>query len=330
MGYQKKMLIRTSLDDVGNEVVHGSYCSSPDMITHALVTDPKVAFSGNYSSDPNQKINQTSKTNLIYTRVKGMQDTEETLTGYIRIYRASCSLFMNTDQWKNNKLKTPKGVEYAMVTTAKNGDIAVGDDVLVVDGTQPNFCMVGIINNSKEETLPNKFKTYNDFVNWVHGNRCVAVRNFSLETSGVPNDYENLYAISNPENEARLVAILLEASGLPKDTVFGLVNESLKIENESQFDPDSFITQQVTASAFLESGFQGYVKTYARLPEGQKWPESASLITTLWVSAKEKEEMIRFSLPVDQVLLDRSSLDSTGSNAAGRLVRVGFCETKFV
>lgn len=329
MGYQKNMLFRTSLKDVGDEKEHGSYCASPDMIVHSAVSNPQKTFSENYNSDPNEQIDQKSKTNMIYTRVKSMQDGAS--TGYIRLYRAKSSLFMNSDQWKNNKLKTPQNMEYVTVTTAKNGDIAVGNDILVVDGTQPNFCMVGIVNDSKEETVPNKFSTYNDFIMWVHGNRCVAVRNFSLTSSGVKNDYESLYFFTNPENKARLGSILVEASGLPKGTVFGLENTALGMKKESTFDPDSSITNQVTDSAFIEAGFQGYAKIYARLPQGQTWPVSASLITSFYISSEANEEMVQFAQPAERVFLDRSRLNSLGSNdAVGKLVKVGFCETKFV
>lgn len=329
MGYQKNMLIRTSLSDVGDERVHGSYCASPDMIIHSPVNNPQEVFGSNYGSDPNEKIDQSSKTNMIYTRVKSMN--AGALKGYIRLYRANASLFMNTDQWKNNKLKTPQNMEYTVVTTSKNGDIAVGNDIFVVDGTQPNFCMVGIVSSSKEETVPNKFNTYSDFTTWVHGNRCVAVRNFSLTSSGVKNDYESLYFFANPESKARLGSILVEASGLPKGTIFGLENTSLGMKKESTFDPDSLITKQVTDSAFIEAGFQGYVKIYARLPKGQVWPASASLTTSFFISADPQEEMIRFALPAKEVLLDISRLDTLGTNnAVGKLVKVGFCETKFV
>lgn len=333
MAYQSKLLLRTSPSDVGDMSGHGSYCASPDMIVHSLVKDPKAAFgtSDSYGTDPNERIDQSSKTNTIYTRVKSMQDTAGTVTGYIRMYRARGSLFMNTDQWKNNKLVTPDGKEYVTVTTQNSGEIAVADGVLVVDGTQPNFCMVGIVNDSTQETLPQNFSTYDDFVMWIHSERCVAVRNFSLQTSGVKNDYEALYAFSNPETKARLGSILVQASGLPKGTVYGLSNSSVGMDKSAVFDPDVPDTQQVTDSAFIDGGFSGYVKIYAKLPEGQVWPPEASIITTYWISTDQGEAMAQFAIPANELFLNKNDLDVFAkNNATGKLVRVGFCETKFV
>lgn len=329
MGYQKNMLFRTSLKDVGDEKEHGSYCSSPDMIVHSAVSNPQATFSSNYDSDPNEKINVQSKANMIYTRVKSMQDGAA--TGYIRLYRANASLFMNSDQWKNNKLTTPQNMEYVTVTTAKKGDIAVGNDIFVVDGTEPNFCMVGIVNDSKEETVPNKFSTYNDFVMWVHGNRCVAVRNFSLMSSGVKNDIDSLYYFANPENKARLGSIAVEASGLPAGTVFGLENTALGLKKEKEFDATPGAVNVVTDSAYIEAGFQGYARIYGRVPQGQTWPESGILTTKFYISTDADEEMLRFAEPAKKVLFDTSKLDSLGTNNdVGKLVKVGFCEIKFI
>ena len=331
MAYQTKMLFRTSLQDIGDMSGHGSYCSSPDMIVHSLVKNPQSEFGTNYDKDPNEKVDVSSRTNTIYTRVKSMQESSGATTGYIRLYRASMSLFMNTDQWKDNKLRTPDGKEYVIVTSTENGEIAVGDGVLVVDGTKPHFCMVGIVNDSEQETLPNRFSSYDDFVMRVHSERCVAVRNFSLQNSGQKYDYESLYYFTNPESRARLGTILVEASGLPKRTVFGLVNKDIGMDKWTEFDPDNPAKRQVTDSAFLEEGFNGYVKIYARLPQGQVWPVSASLVTTFWISADEKEKMLQFARPVHQVLLNRSAFESLDrSNGNGRLVKVGFCETLYI
>lgn len=331
MAYQTKMLFRDSLGDIGDKSGHGSYCASPDMIVHSLVKNPKPAFGTNYSSDPNEQVDKSSRTNAIYTRVKSMQEADGITNGYIRIYRANSSLFMNTDQWKNNRLRTPDGKEYVTVTTTKNGEIAVGDDILVVDGTKPNFCMVGIVNDSAQETLPDKFSTYNDFVMWVHNERSVAVRNFSLYSSGQQYDSESLYAFSNPESKARLGSILVEASGLPKGTVFGLVNKDVCLDKSAVFDPDNPAKKQVTDSAFLEAGFSGYAKIYAKLPQGQVWPAGASIITTFWIGVDEREEMLQFAKPIHQVALDRNAFESLDrSNGNGKLVKVGFCETMYI
>lgn len=331
MSYQRKMLFRDSLDDIGDVGHHGSYCASPDMIVHSLVKNPQSSFGTNYSSDPNQSVDTGSHVNAIYTRVKSLQGSAGVTTGYIRIYRAQMSLFMNTDQWKNNGLRTPQGREYVTVTTAENGEIAVGDDILVVDGAKPYFCMIGIVNDSVRETIPEKFSSYNDFVMWVRSECCVAVRNFSLENSGQAPDYESLYYISNPENRGRLGSILVKPSGLPKGTIIGLENKDLGIQKSIAFDPNHLAKGQVTDSAYLEAGFRGYIKIYARLPRGQVFPGGASLETNFWVEADEKEEMMQFARPANRVLMDGTSLEKISMGAhTGRLVKVGDCKTLYI
>lgn len=332
MAYQDKLLLRTSLSDIGDKKVHGSYCSSPDMIAHALVDHPQEEFGGNYDKDPNQKVDKFSRTNTIYIRVKSMQNADEPVEGYVRLYRANCSLFMNTDKWKNNKLFTPKGKSYVKVTTRKNGDISVGDDVLVVDGRQPNFCMVGIVNDSEDETLPDVFRSYSAFVSWVHSERCVAVRNFSLECSGTRNDYEILYNFSNPESKPRLGSILIEASKLPKGTIYGLVNDAMGMNKSAVYDPDDEITKQVTDSAYLRASFDGYVRIYARVPDGAVWPADAVLETSFWISAEDGEDMLQFAKPAENVLMNTASLMRCreSNRDPGRLVKVGACVTMYI
>lgn len=331
MAYQTQMLLRTSLEDKGDMSGHGSYCSSPDMITHAMVENPQTTFSADYDKDPNERIDQSSMVNPVYTRVKSMQKTPGIVNGYIRMYRAGVSLFMNTDQWKNNKLRTPRGKDTVKVMTSKNGDISVGDDIFVVDGTKPNFCMVGIVNTTSEETLPQNFRSYNDFVMWVHGNRSVAVRNFTIVRSGVSNDYDSLYYLSNPESKSRLGSILVEAKNLPKGTLFGIKNEALGIDKSVTFDPNDPTKAQVADSAFLSPGFSGYVEVYARLPKNTVWPAEASLQISFWISAEQVEPMLKFALPAHKLLLASDAARFYAENKdPGRLVRVGFCETKFV
>lgn len=328
MGYQRNMLLRTSLSDVGDMSGHGSYCSSPDMIIHSLVNDPQTYYKNNYKNDPNQKLDRSSQTNTIYTRAKSMQDKAGEITGYIRMYRANASLFMNSDQWKNNKLLTPKGKEYTKVTAQKNGDIVVGDDVLVVDGTKPNFCMVGIINDSTAETVPDKFKSYNSFINWVHSERCVAVRNFSLYDSGVSNDYESLYSISNPESISRRGLIIITVTGVPKGTVIGVENDDLFVSETMTFDPAN--PRPLLEGVQIPVNYDGYVRIYARLPQGAVWPPKAKITTELLIEALESEEMMQFALRTDKLFLERNILeDYKKIDATGYLVKVGECEALF-
>jgi hypothetical protein len=73
MAYQNKLLLRDSISDTGGIIYHGSYCSSPDIISHALVNGPQKEFGGNYGIDPNQPVNLNLKTNPVYVRTKSLQ-----------------------------------------------------------------------------------------------------------------------------------------------------------------------------------------------------------------------------------------------------------------
>lgn len=328
MGYQNNFLFRDDLRDTGVHGHNGSYCSSPDMIVHKLVNNPQAEFGSNsYNNDPSQGVDRSSMTNPVYTRVKSMQNASGLVKGYIRLYRANSSLFMHPSQWRENKLFTPQGRDYIEIASQNKDDVIVGDDIFSLDGTKENYCIVGIVNDSTAETIPQNFTNYNDFCIWVRGTRSVSVRNFWLEDSGTYNDLENLYSIANPEQSARLGSILVTGYNLPRGTTFGLVNEALNMNKSMVFDPDDITKQTVSDSAYIPGGYSGYVKIYAKLPSGAVWPVNGRLETTFYIAANNNEEMMQFALPVESIINDVRSLEKFGS--PGRLVQVGNCQVMF-
>jgi hypothetical protein len=328
MAYQNKLLLRVSLDDDGTPIDHGSYSQSPDIISHALVNDPQKEFGANYASDPNQAINKNSKTNPVYARVKSLQPANELVSGYVRLYRASASLFLNSDQWRNNPLYTPQGKTYVTVSAQKAGDVSVGNDTFMLDGTQQNYCIVGIVNDSTAETVPEEFNLISDFIMWVHTNPAVGVRNFRLISSGTANDYEALIKIINPENNARSFMIKVHAENLPDGTVFGMENTALKLNKSGVFYESDELSHDVLDASVWPANYDGYLRVYAKLPTGAKWPSDARFTVEYYVAANLDEAMAVYGFAPEEITSDPSVLSALP--AAGKLVLVGECSVEFI
>jgi hypothetical protein len=328
MGYQNTLLLRESISDTGDVRYHGSYYSSPDIISHALVNDPQKEFGGNYGTDPNQPINTNLKTNPVYVRTKSLQTAAGAVNGYVRLYRASGSLFLNSDQWSKNPLSTPKGSAYVAVSAQSAGQISVGSDCFSLDGTQENYCIVGIANDSVSENVPTKFKSLNDFVVWVHTNPGVAARNFSLIASGTKNDWESLYFIGNPGDNPVLGAVSADAAGLPDGTVFGLENTDLRLSNSGVYYAKDEYSHTVACSSMWPAHYDGYVRAYAKLPAGTVWPTNASISVTYYVAARLNEKMAAYGRDPEEVVRIRSVREAF--TAPGKLVLIGECTAKFV
>lgn len=127
----------------------------------------------------NQQVSSGSKTNFVYTRVKSLDSSPQ--EGYLRLYRAGVSLFMTPSVWRGNAMKTPAGDPFVKVSATSKGDVAVGVTPFVLDATASNrFCLVGIANTDRTETVPEDFRTYDEFVVWVHQNPGVCVRNLNV------------------------------------------------------------------------------------------------------------------------------------------------------
>jgi hypothetical protein len=327
MAYQNNFLLRESLSDNGNPINHGSYCSSPDIISHEFVNDPQKEFAANYKSDPNQPINQKSKTNPVYTRAMSKQTASGMTKGYIRLYRADVSLFLNSDQWRKNPLYTQKGDSYVTISSQKAGDIAIGNDIFVLDGTQKNYCIVGIVNDSTVETVPDNFKTIEDFILWVHTNPAVAARNFSLVKSGDKNDLEQIYNIDNTLTSATLCTVSVDAENVPDGTVFGLENTALKLDKSETFYAADELSHQVSDSSTWPANYKGYIRVYARLKNGETWPPDAKLIMNYYVAVKIDEKIAAYGHDPETLIRDRKTLATI--SAPGKLVRVGECTLKF-
>jgi hypothetical protein len=333
MAYQNKLLLRSYLGDDGTNSSHGSYCASPDIISHTLVADARAAFgtADAYAQNLNQALDWSSRTNPVYVRAKSLQGGD--IRGYLRLYRASASLFMNTDQWKNNKLLTPNGDETVTFSTTALGGISVGSDIFQLDGTQDNYCIVGIINETASaETLPENFSNYDDFISWVHEHPAVAVRNFFVNNSGNVNNYEILLKVENPEGVPVSQMIQVEAENLPINSVFGISSSAVPELNKTEtFTASGGNRQIMAAAASLPANFSGYVKIFAKAPNGSAWGDNARVMPSQWVTSTPEQNMYQYGATLKGFALDSKALAfmervAQEKNAPLKLVRVGDCD----
>jgi len=256
-----------------------------------------------------------------------MQSVQGKVNGYIRLYRANVSLFLNTNQWSKNPLRTPKGSTHVTVSTGKKDEISVGNDIFTLDGTKPNYCLIGIVNDSTVETLPDNFKTHNDFVMWIHKNPAVSARNFSLMKSGNRNDFEGMYVITNPESISRLGAVNVHAENLPDGTLFGLENKDLMLNKSTKFFAKDDRTHKVSDASDWPANYDGYIRVFAKLPTGAVWPSKARFTVTYYTNAILSEEMHIFGHMPEDIICNPAVLSTF--QAPGKLVLIGECSTLF-
>ena len=323
MAYQNKLLFRTYLYDTGKEHRNAT-CSSPDIISHGQVPDPSRFFSDNYSSDPNQPANRQLKTNLIYTRVNNYQNLNEPVVGYIRLYKSWSSLYLNPETWLKNRLLTPQGKSYARVETEPGKNIAVAEDLFVIDGTSsPSFCLLGVVNTDTIETIP-EISGYSDYLEWIHSNPAVCARNLSVISAGTREDLGELYYYCNPEDHDIPVTFVFNVFNLPNKTLIGLTCESLKLSKEKQVDASEC---SIELKVNVPAGFKGYIKAYASLPAGTVWPADARTNIESHLDAKPSDRIFRFGVSPSLVLKNTNLLSSYHSE--NRLVLLGQCGVVF-
>lgn len=323
MAYQNKLLFRAHLNDTGKEH-RNAICSSPDIISHEQVLDPSRFFSENYHSDPNQPANEQLKTNLIYTRVNNYQSLNEPIVGYIRLYKSWTSLYLDPENWVKNRLLTPQGKSCVRVETVPGKNIAVAEDLFVIDGTSaPSFCLLGVVNTDTVETIP-QIRGYADYVEWIHSNLAVCARNLAVIAAGTREDLGELYYYCNPEDHDILVTFVFNVFNLPNKTLIGITCESLNLFNEKQVEASEC---NIELQVNVPTGFKGYIKVYASLPPGAVWPADARTNIESHLNAKPSDRIFRFGVSPSLVLKNRNLLSSYSSE--NRLVLLGQCGVVF-
>lgn len=323
MAYQNKLLFRDDTTDDGTTPSHGGTYSSPDIISHEQIADPQTELSSSYAHDVNQRVSSGSKTNFVYTRVKSLDSSPQ--EGYLRLYRANVNLFMTPSVWRGNAMKTPAGDSFVKVSAPHKDDIAVGVTPFLLDATASDrFCLVGIANTDSTETVPEDFRTYDDFVVWVHQNPGVCVRNLNV-ISTAKTSFEQLDGLKNPEGTPRHAAFYLTATNVPIGTTIGMQCEPAKLNASMVTSTDPEILSAAVPA--VPPYFDGFVRVWATLPLSEpSWPDDARLDLDYGVEMAPSMQSHQWGIHPHDVLC---ASDASLFNAAFRLVMVGACGTVF-
>jgi len=317
-------LFRDSTRDTGTVPSPGYPYYSPDIIGHAQVADPATFFTGNYASDPNQPIQHGSAVNYVYVRAKNLSGT--TKNGYyVTVYRSNPSLFMNTNVWKNDPLKTQDGKAFVSLPTTATDQVAVGTAPFLLDATTSNrFCVIGMVTPTSTPGIPAPFTTYDAYITWQRTNQNICGRNLHLAYDFPTRNYEQLDEFSNPETVAvpSLFQVTIHGT-LPANSTFGLTCVPLGLSTSWNVNAGNV----QTASAMTPASFNGNVTTWATL-SGGTWPSDTWIETIVYVGVSETAESSIYAEQEWAQLGGR--VPETLDAGRPRLVRVGNCATRFV
>lgn len=329
MGYQNSFLFRESLLDVGIIPTSHSLYSSPDIICHKLVDNPNDFFSKNYNQDVSERVKLGSNLNFMYARVKNISTDNTPVIGYVNIYRAASSLFMQPSLWKNNLLPTVGGNRSLMVHSVQPGEIVTGNDIFRLSGLDSDiFCLVGIVSDSPTPTVPESdFKSYNDYIIWIRNNQAVCARNLST-LSTTKRHYESLHDISNPEDEEREVFIRVKASdNLPAGTLFGVCSDTLGFQEERIINASG--RNEFVVLTHLPPKYRTWISSYASLPSGiSEWPAGGTIEVGFYVTMEPQQQAFRFSAPAANFGI--RNIKPMNATPMHRLVQLGCCSTVFI
>lgn len=302
----------------------GSYASSPDIITHEQIANPQAFLTETYYSDVNQPLRTGSMTNYIYARAKNLDSIPH--QGFIRVYYCTSSLFMSPSKWKNNKVRTYDGADYASTQKMDPGEVGVITDPFIFNAQVGQYyCHVGYVGTNKTAPVfPDDFTTYDQFVCWIKTNPHIALRNFSIEKT--PESAQaRFYELSNPsQTENRLGALLITMeAGFPQGTVVEIDCAPMGIRRQrftvtSENDISTF-----TTSGIIPAGFEGYVSSEVFMPAGKDYPAGKEVLVEAYVAYNKESVAAKFAVN----LAFRPNLRAYNS---GRLLPIGACSTIYI
>lgn len=269
-----KILVRDNMSDGGGKTPYMSY-SSPDIITHSQVGDPKSFFTGNYASDPNEPLG-TQNDNYIYVRAKNIGDAaSEEL--YVNLYANQLSLYLDPQKWEKNRIPTIRGNQYSTIDALAKGEIGVTKDYFLFKREKyGNSCFVTAIGSDKNPDFT-WIRSWNDYVEWVTANSNVAARNMATYKEKEKRQYENHLNLSNPYETAATFMISVEANDkVPDSTKFGIESKTFQIQHE---ETCSSTKKKFSVTTTLQPGQDDYITFYGALGSAAgNWPTGASLI----------------------------------------------------
>lgn len=268
-----KILLRDSLRDTGTTVTSMSY-SSPDIITHSQVSDPKTFFTDNYGKDPNEALGTLNKS-LIYVRVKNVGNEAISKT-YINLYSNQLSLYLNPLNWGKNRISTIRGNNYSTIDSLACNEIGVTDDYFSFEWKNSrNGCFVAAAGSEQNPdfTWINSWARY---VDWVTTNANVAARNMVTYKEDENRNYENEMNLCNPyETDATFLLVVEANSQVPEGTKFGIESGAFGIDH---YIICSKTDRKFSISVTLPPKADNYVIFYGVLADkSASWPVGASL-----------------------------------------------------
>lgn len=316
-------LLRDNLRDRGEIPSKGSYYASPDLIVHDQVADPQAFFESNYGSDVNQSIKTGAMVNFIYGRVKNLGT--ESRPAFLRLYAANSSLFMTPSLWKPNVVRTAEGEDRIAMGYVNPGKIAVTPKPFAFNAQDSStFCHVGYVSDDPHEVpdIPDRFKSYDEFVHWIHLNPYIALRNFSIIISSRSSE-ERLDDISNPSDEPKFLGLRITLTGgFPKNTLVEVNCPVAGIEHQTKVVTKSAHEVRLTWSGEITARGKGYVHTIIVLPRGTVWPQGGILRVEAF------SDVASDSIAAPYALSDVT--DSFAADGASiKLVLIGSCSSIF-
>jgi|CZKG01.1.fsa_nt_gi hypothetical protein len=323
MPFFNGMLMRDALNDDGTVPSPGYSYASPDIISHAEVAAPQAYFSANYTSDPNEPLQKGSTTNYLYARARNL--STQTLSDWnVFLYRASSSLFLNTNVWRQNIVPTLGGNNYAALPSTAPQGIAVASERFLLNAVSNSlFCLIGIAAQGTSPVIPPPFSAYADFITWIRSNQNVCGRNLTLAQNYSNRSYERIDTFSNPENEEEPVLFKVTLKGaLPPQTTFGIECAALGVNASWPVGP-----KPVTASGMAPANFNGAVRTWATLPTGSSWPSGTKLETTVYVGVQPSSPAAIYAARPEELGMEPEEIAEVASG--GVLVLLGNCATVF-
>ena len=270
----EKILLRDNLKDDGTKVTNMSY-SSPDIIIHSQVADPKSFFTADYASDPNEALG-TQNDNFIYVRVKNIGDVKSQPI-YVNLYANQLSLYLNPQNWEKNRISTIRKNPYSTIDSLAAGEIGVTDDYFLFH--RPDYKNSCFVATASSEPNPDFtwINSWAKYVDWVTANANVAARNMVTYKEKQVRQYENYLNLSNPYSTPALFLITVKANAqVPDGTRYGIKSGAFQIQHE---ETCSSTNRKFSVTATLQPGQDDYIDFYGALQDvSSSWPAGACLM----------------------------------------------------
>lgn len=309
-----KILLRDNFKDDGTKITNMSY-SSPDIITHSQVADPKSFFTDNYANDPNEALG-TQNDNFIYVRVKNIGNTKSQQI-YVNLYANHLSLYMNPQNWEKNRISTIRKNQYSTIDALAVNEIGVTDDYFLFHRPDyGNSCFVAVagFDPNPDFTWINSWAKY---VDWVTKYANVATRNMVTYKEKQVRQYENYLNLSNPYSTPALFMITVEANEqVPDGTKYGIKSGAFDIQHE---ETCSSTNRKFSVTTTLQPGQDDYIDFYGALQDASSaWPAGACLFV--------RAILVQFGM---DVVHDRAILQSVEKKGIFRNARYTFTPEEY-